>query len=25
MDGAVLPDIPHERVRRHRKRSTWWV
>jgi hypothetical protein len=25
MDGAVLPDLPHERVRRRRKRSTWWV
>ena len=25
MDGAVLPDLPHDRVRRRRKRSTWWV
>ncbi len=25
MDGALLPDLPHERVRRRRKRSTWWV
>jgi hypothetical protein len=25
MDGAVLPDLPHERVRRRRTRSTWWV
>ncbi len=25
MDRAVLPDLPHERVRRRRKRSTWWV
>ena len=25
MDGAILPDLPHERVRRRRKRSTWWV
>jgi hypothetical protein len=25
MDGEVLPDLPHERVRRRRKRSTWWV
>jgi hypothetical protein len=25
MDGAVLPDLPHERIRRRRKRSTWWV
>jgi hypothetical protein len=25
MDGAVLPELPHERVRRRRKRSTWWV
>lgn len=24
-DGAVLPELPHERVRRQRKRSTWWV
>jgi hypothetical protein len=24
-DGAVLPELPHERVRRRRKRSTWWV
>ena len=25
MDDAVLPDLPHERVRRRRTRSTWWV
>jgi hypothetical protein len=25
MDGALLPDLPHERVRRRRTRSTWWV
>jgi hypothetical protein len=25
MDGALLPEVPHERVRRRRKRSTWWV
>jgi hypothetical protein len=25
MDGAVLPDLPHDRVRRRRRRSTWWV
>ena len=24
-DGAVLPELPHERVRRQRTRSTWWV
>jgi len=24
-DGAILPEVPHERVRRRRKRSTWWV
>jgi hypothetical protein len=24
-DGEVLPELPHERVRRRRKRSTWWV
>jgi hypothetical protein len=25
MDRAILPDLPHERVRRRRRRSTWWV
>ena len=25
MDGSVLPDLNHERVRRHRRRSTWWI
>ena len=25
MDGSLLPDLAHERVRRRRKRSTWWV
>jgi hypothetical protein len=24
-DGAVLPELPHDRVRRRRTRSTWWV
>ena len=24
-DGEVLPELPHERVRRRRKRSTWGV
>jgi hypothetical protein len=24
-DGVVLPELPHERVRRRRTRSTWWV
>ncbi|MDP1819745.1 MAG: hypothetical protein Q8K58_07585 [Acidimicrobiales bacterium] len=24
-DGQVLPEIPHQRVRRQRTRSTWWV
>jgi hypothetical protein len=24
-DGAVLPELPHERVRRRRTRSTWWL
>lgn len=24
-DGVVLPELPHEQVRRQRKRSTWWV
>ncbi len=25
MDDVILPDLPHQRVRRRRKRSTWWV
>lgn len=25
MDDALLPDLPHDRVRRRRTRSTWWV
>jgi hypothetical protein len=25
MDDAILPDLPHDRVRRRRTRSTWWV
>ena len=25
MDDAVLPELPHQRVRRRRTRSTWWV
>jgi hypothetical protein len=24
-DGAVLPELLAERVRRERKRETWWV
>jgi hypothetical protein len=24
-DGTILPELPHERVRRRRTRSTWWV
>jgi hypothetical protein len=24
-DGTLLPELPHEQVRRRRKRSTWWV
>lgn len=24
-DGSVLPEIPMERVRRRRTRSTWWI
>ncbi len=24
-DGAVLPELPHVRVRRTRTRSTWWI
>ncbi len=24
-DDTVLPELPHERVRRRRTRSTWWV
>lgn len=24
-DGAELPELPHQRVRRRRSRSTWWV
>lgn len=24
-DHAVLPELPQERVRRRRTRSTWWV
>jgi hypothetical protein len=24
-DGSVLPEIPHERVRRERTRQTWWI
>jgi hypothetical protein len=24
-DGQVLPELPHERVRKQRSRSTWWV
>jgi hypothetical protein len=25
MDDAVLPQVAHDRVRRRRRRSTWWV
>lgn len=25
VDGSVLPELPHDRVRRERKRETWWV
>ena len=25
MDGALLPELSHERIRRRRTRSTWWV
>jgi hypothetical protein len=25
LDGSVLPEMPHDRVRRERKRETWWV
>ncbi len=25
VDGAVLPELPHERVRRERRRETWWI
>ena len=25
LDDALLPEIPHDRVRRERKRETWWV
>lgn len=24
-DRSILPEIPRERVRRERKRETWWV
>ena len=24
-DGEVLPELPRERVRRRRSRSTWWI
>jgi hypothetical protein len=24
-DGTILPELPHEQVRRRRTRSTWWV
>jgi hypothetical protein len=25
MDDALLPELPQDRVRRRRTRSTWWV
>jgi hypothetical protein len=25
MDGVLLPELPHQRVRRRRSRTTWWV
>jgi hypothetical protein len=24
-DGALLPEIPHDRIRRERRRQTWWI
>lgn len=24
-DGSILPELPRDRVRRERKRETWWV
>jgi hypothetical protein len=24
-DGSVLPELPEDRVRRERRRETWWV
>jgi hypothetical protein len=24
-DGSLLPEIPHDRIRRERKRQTWWI
>ena len=24
-DGSTLPELPRERVRRERRRETWWV
>ena len=24
-DGSVLPELPDDRVRRERRRETWWV
>ena len=24
-DGEVLPELPRDRVRRRRHRSTWWI
>jgi hypothetical protein len=25
VDGSTLPELPTDRVRRERKRETWWV
>lgn len=25
VDGSVLPELAHERVRRERRRQTWWI
>jgi hypothetical protein len=25
LDGSVLPELPKDRVRRERRRETWWT
>jgi len=25
IDGSTLPELPRDRVRRERRRETWWV
>ncbi len=25
LDGSVLPELPQDRVRRERRRETWWT